>query len=42
MAHLKRGNLEVVAEQNCVAHALVNAVAKVQYDRDYTVYRGGR
>jgi hypothetical protein len=32
MAHLKRSIIEVKAEQNCLAHALVIAIAKLNND----------
>jgi hypothetical protein len=42
MAHLKRSTIEVKAEQNCFAHALVIAIARVNEDPDYKAYRKGR
>jgi hypothetical protein len=42
MAHLKRNIIEVKAEQNCLAHALVIAIARVNEDPDYNAYREGR
>jgi hypothetical protein len=39
MAHLKRSIVKVRAEENCLAHALVIAVAKVTNDPDYQSYR---
>jgi hypothetical protein len=41
MAHLKRSIVEVKAE-NCLAHALVIAIAKLTNDPDYVAYRKGR
>jgi len=42
MAHLKKSIVEVKTEENCLAHALVIAVAKVENDPNYTAYRQGR
>jgi hypothetical protein len=42
MAHLKRSVIEVKAEDNCLAHALVIAIAKATNDRNYKAYREGR
>jgi hypothetical protein len=41
MAHLKRSIVEVKAEENCLAHALVIAIARVNNDRNYNSYRRG-
>jgi hypothetical protein len=41
MAHLKRNIIEVKAEKNCLAHALVIAIARVNEDPDYKAYRQG-
>jgi hypothetical protein len=41
LAHLKR-SIKVKAEQNCLAHALVIAIAKVTNDPNYKAYRQGR
>lgn len=41
LAHLKRSVVEVKAEENCLAHALVIAVAKLENDHKYTSYRRG-
>jgi len=38
MAHLKRSIVEVKAEENCLAHALVIAIAKVDNDPNYKAY----
>jgi len=42
MAHLKTSIVEVKAEENCLAHALVISIAKVENDPDYKAYRQGR
>lgn len=39
MAHLKTSIVEVKAEENCLAHALVISIAKVENDPDYKAYR---
>jgi len=36
MAHLKRSIVQVQAEINCLAHALIIAIAKVDKDSNYT------
>jgi hypothetical protein len=41
MTHLKKSIIEVKAEQNCLAHALVTAIAKLNIDPDYQSYRKG-
>jgi hypothetical protein len=41
MAHLKRSIIEVKAETNCLAHALVIAIAKITNDPNYNSYRKG-
>ena len=41
MAHLKRSIVEVKAEENCMAHALVIAIARVNNDPNYNSYRRG-
>ena len=41
MAHLKRSNVKVRAEENCLAHALVIAIAWLNNDTIYTSYRKG-
>jgi hypothetical protein len=41
MAHLKRSIIEVKAEENCLAHALVIAIAKATNDPNYNSYRRG-
>jgi len=42
MVHLKTSIVEVNAEENYLAFALVIAVAKVENDPDYKAYRQGR
>jgi hypothetical protein len=42
MVYLKCRIIEVKAENNCVAHALVITVAKFTNDPDYKAYRQGR
>jgi hypothetical protein len=42
IAHLKRSIVEVEAEGNCLAHALVIAIAKVTNDPNYKAYIQGR
>jgi len=42
MAHLKRSVVELKAEENCLAHALVIAIAKVEKDPYYKAYIQGR
>jgi hypothetical protein len=42
MAFLKKSIIEVKAEQNCLAHALIIAIAKVNDDPNYIAYRKGR
>jgi len=42
MAHLKTSIVEVKAEENCLAHALIISIAKVENDPDYKAYRKGR
>jgi hypothetical protein len=39
MAHLKRSIIEVKAEQNCLAHAAIIAIARVNNDPIYNSYR---
>jgi hypothetical protein len=41
MTHLKKSIVEVQAEEYCLAHALVIAIAKVTNDPNYKVYRQG-
>ena len=42
MAHLKRSIVKVVAEENCLAHALIIAVARLTNDPNYKAYIQGR
>jgi len=42
MARLKTSIVEVKAEENCLAHALIISIAKVENDPDYKAYRQGR
>ena len=41
MAQLKRSVVEVKAEDNCLAHALIIATAKADKDPNYETYRRG-
>jgi len=42
MAHLKKSIVKVMAKENCLAHALVIAIARVDNDTNYKAYRQGR
>jgi hypothetical protein len=42
MAHLKRSIVEVRAEEYCLAHAIVIAIAKLTNDTNYKAYIQGR
>jgi hypothetical protein len=42
MAHLKRSIIEVKAEENCLAHSLTIAVARLTNDPNYKAYMQGR
>jgi len=42
MAHLKSSIVEVKAEENCLAHALIIAIARVDNDANYAAYRKDR
>jgi len=42
VAHLKTSIVEVNAEENCLAHALVISIAKVENDPDLKAYRKGK
>jgi len=42
MAHHKISIVEVKAEENCLAHALIIAIAKVDNDANYKPHRQGR
>ena len=41
MAHLKTSIIEVKAEVNCLAHALIIAIARVEKNSNYDSYRRG-
>jgi hypothetical protein len=41
MAHLKRSIIDVKAETNCLAHALILAIAIITKDPNYNSYRKG-
>ena len=41
-AHLKRSIVEVKTEENCLAHALIIAIARVENAANYKAYRQGR
>ena len=41
MVQLKRSIVEVGAEDNCLAHALIRAIARLNNDSNYTSYRKG-
>jgi len=41
VAHLKRSRVEVKAEENCLAHALVIAIAKVDKDPNFKAHIQG-
>ena len=41
LVHLKRSIVSVKATHNCLAHALVIAMARVENDDNYTAYRKG-
>jgi hypothetical protein len=41
MAHLKKSIVEVRAEQNCLAHALLIAIARLTNGPNYKAYRQG-
>ena len=42
MAHLKRSLVEVKAIENCLAHALIIAIAEAENDPVYKAYRQGK
>ena len=42
MVHLKKRIVEAKSEENCLAHALVIAIAKVENDPNYKAYIQGR
>jgi hypothetical protein len=41
MAHLKRSIISVKVETNCLAHALIIAIARLTKDPNYEAYRRG-
>jgi hypothetical protein len=41
LAHLKRSVIEVKAENNCLAHALIVTIARLEKDPNYQSYRKG-
>jgi len=41
MAHLKSSTMEVKAEENCLSHVIIIAIARVGNDANYTTYRKG-
>jgi hypothetical protein len=41
MAHLKKSIVEVRAEENCLAHALIIAIARFEKNPNYNSYRRG-
>jgi hypothetical protein len=41
MAHLKKSIFTVITETNCLAYALVIAIAKITNDPNYSAYRKG-
>ena len=41
MIHLKSSNIEVKAETNCLAQALIIAIARITNDANYNSYRRG-
>jgi len=42
MAQLKRSIVEVKAEENCLAHVIIIAIARLENDANYKAYRQGR
>ena len=42
ISHLKRSVVEVRAEENCLTHALIIAIAKLDKDSIYAAFRKGR
>ena len=42
MAHLKQSIMEVKSEENCLAHALIIAISRLDKDPNYKAYRQGR
>jgi hypothetical protein len=41
MVHLKRSIIQLRAEENCLAHALIIAIARLNNDPNYAAYRKG-
>ena len=41
IAHLKRSIIEVKVENNCLAHTLIIAIARMKKDPNYESYRNG-
>jgi hypothetical protein len=42
MAHLKKSIVQLRAETNCLAHAMVIAISRLENDKNYKSYRQGR
>jgi len=42
MAQLKRSIVEVKSEENCLAHAIIIAIARLENDANYKAYRQSR
>ena len=42
MAHLKKSIVQLKAGENCLAHSLIIAIAKVDKDSIYAAFRKGR
>jgi len=42
MAHIKASVVGVNATENCLAHAKIIAIAKVENDTNYVAYRKGK
>ena len=42
LAHLNESIVEVKAEENCLAHAIIIAIARLENDANYKAYRQGR
>ena len=42
IAHLKKSIIEVKAQENNLAHALIIAIARVNNDPNYVAYRQGK
>ena len=41
MTHLKKSIIQVKADENCLAHALIIAIARFEKDQNYDSYRRG-